>query len=100
MKICHERKTRNHQQIIFRKVWIICIENVYKKIDFFVTLMKLRLNFLFADISQHFEITLMAFALKVFIYRHGVRDDFKSFVSQNQKSNNHNPNIKQQIFKI
>ena len=51
-----------------------------------MTLMKLRLNFLFADISQHFEITLMVFALKAFIYRNGVRDDFKSFVSQNQKS--------------
>ena len=64
-----------------------------------MTLMKLRLNFLFADISQHIEITLMVFALKVFIYRNGVRDDFKSFVSQNQESNNHKPNIKQ-IFKI
>ena len=64
-----------------------------------MTLMKLRLNFLFADISQHIEITLMVFALKVFIYRNGVRDDFKSFVSQKQKSNNHKPNIKQ-IFKI
>ena len=42
-----------------------------------MTLMKLRLNFLFADISQHIEITLMVFALKVFIYRNGVRDDFK-----------------------
>ena len=65
-----------------------------------MTLMKLRLNLLFADISQHFEINLMFFALKIFIYQHGVRDDFKSFLSQNQKSNNHNPNIKQQIFKI
>ena len=73
---------------------------MFIKDGFFMTLMKLRLNFLFADISQHFEITLIVFALKVFIYWHGVRDDFKSFVSQNQKSNNRSPNIKQEIFKI
>ena len=33
-----------------------------------MTLMKLRLNFLFTDLSQHFRIYLVVFALKFFIH--------------------------------
>ena len=31
---CFERGTRNHHQIIFRKVWTMYIENVDQKINF------------------------------------------------------------------
>ena len=34
-------------------------------------LMKLRLDFLFTDLSQHFKIYLVAFALKFIIHEHG-----------------------------
>ena len=46
----------------------------------FMTLMKLRLDFLFTDLSQHFVMYLVVFALKFFIHWHGVRGDLKSFV--------------------
>ena len=39
--------TRNCDQIIFRKVWIIYRENINQKMNFYMTLMKLRLDFLF-----------------------------------------------------
>ena len=43
--------------------------------------MKLRSDFLFTDLSQHFGIYLVVFALKFFIHRHdGLRRDLKSFV--------------------
>ena len=31
----------------------------------------IQLDFLFTDLSQHFRICLVVFALKYFIYRHG-----------------------------
>ena len=40
-----------------------------------MTLMKLRLDFLFTDLSQHFGIYLVVFALEVFIHGHEVRGD-------------------------
>ena len=38
-----------------------------------MTLIKLRLDLLFTDLSQHFGMYLVVFALKFFIHRHGVR---------------------------
>ena len=47
-----------------------------------MTLSKLRLDFLFTDLSQHFGTDLMVFALKFFIHGHGyVTGDVKSYVS-------------------
>ena len=47
--------TRNCHQKSFRKVWIIYIENFDQKMNFlYNSLIKLRLNFLFTDLSQHF----------------------------------------------
>ena len=47
-----------------------------------MTLMKLRLGFLFADLSHDFGVSLVvAFALKFFTHQDGVRGDLKSFVS-------------------
>ena len=37
--------------------------------------MKLRLDFLFTDLSQCFRIYLLVIVLKFFIHRHGVRGD-------------------------
>ena len=47
------------------------IENIDQKINLF--LMKLRLDFLFRDLShdQHFRMYLMVFAIKFFIHAHG-----------------------------
>ena len=36
-----------------------------------MTEIRLRLDFLFIDLSQHFRIYLVVFALKLFIYGHG-----------------------------
>ena len=58
-----ERGTRNYRQIIFRKVWTMYIENVDQKINFYMTLMRLKLDFLFTDLSQNFGIYLV-FAVK------------------------------------
>ena len=47
-----------------------------------MTLMKLKSDFLFTDLSHHFGIYLVVFALKFFIDRHdGVRGDLKPFRS-------------------
>ena len=46
------------------KVWIRYIQNVDQ---FLMIQKKLRLGFLFADLSQHIEIYLVAFALKLFV---------------------------------
>ena len=44
-----------------------------------MTLMKLKLDFLFIDLSQHFGTDLVVFALMCFIHVHGsVRGDVKS----------------------
>ena len=53
---CSEWETRNRRQIIFRKVLTIDIQKTLIKRSIFVTLIKLRLDFLFADLSQHFRI--------------------------------------------
>ena len=45
------------------------IENVDQKMNF-LSLTKLRSDFLFTDLSQHFGIYLVVFALKFFIHRH------------------------------
>ena len=37
-----------------------------------MTLMKLKLDFLFTNLYQHFEIYLVAFGLKIFVYGHGL----------------------------
>ena len=44
-----------------------------------MTLMKVRLDFLFTDLSQHFRIYLVALALKFFYLWAWVNDDVKSF---------------------
>ena len=47
-----------------------------------MTLMKLKSDFLFTDLSHHFGIYFVSFALKFFINRHdGVRGDLKPFRS-------------------
>ena len=62
-----------------------------------MTLMKLRLEFLLTDLSRHFGVYLVVFALEFFIRLHdGVGSDLKLFVLKNQKPYNHNP----EIFKI
>ena len=38
-----------------------------------MTLIKLRLDFRFTDLSRHFEIDLVLFALKFFIHGHGCK---------------------------
>ena len=87
-----ERGTRNCQQSIFRKFILkktilkILYWKFWSKDECFMTLMKLRLESLFAYLSQCFGIYLVVFALKFFIHRHTVRGDLKSFVSWNQKS--------------
>ena len=43
------------------------------KDEFFMTLMELTLDFLFTDLSQHFEIDLVFFALNFFIHGHGCK---------------------------
>ena len=48
-----------------------CIYKMLTKDEFLMTLMKLRLDFLFTDLSQHFGIYLVTFALKFFIHGHG-----------------------------
>ena len=42
-----------------------------------MTLIKLRLDFLFTDISQRFGIYLVVFALNFFIHQYWVRSDLK-----------------------
>ena len=44
--------------------------------------MKLRLDFLFKDLSQHFRMYLVVFAFKLFFhdYKSWVRGDVKSFI--------------------
>ena len=69
--------TRNRHQIIFRKIWSIYIENVDKNMIFFVTLIKLRLDFLFTDLSKHFGIYFVVFAFTSFSFIGvGVRSNF------------------------
>ena len=63
-----------------------------------MTLTKLRLDFLFTDLSQHFGIYLVVFALKFFINRHGERGEVIYVVKSN--SHNYNPDIKPEIFKL
>ena len=46
-----------------------------------MTLMKLRLDLHFTNLSQHFEICLVVFDLNFFIRQHGLIGDLKSFVS-------------------
>ena len=58
-----EKGTRNCNQTILREVWSLYKENVAQKIFFFLTLMKLRLDFVCTDLSQHFEIDLVFFVL-------------------------------------
>ena len=48
-----------------------------------MSLVKLRLGFLFTDLSQHFGMHLVVFALKLFYSL--VRGDSKSCVTLNQK---------------
>ena len=45
-----------------------------------MTLMKLRLGFLFTDLSRHFRMYLVVFALKFFNSWSWVRRDVKSFI--------------------
>ena len=75
-----ELGARSYHHIVFGKVWTIYIENLDQ--NFFMTLMKLRLDFLFKDLPQHLEIYLVGFALKFLIHQSdGVSGDLKSFVS-------------------
>ena len=68
-----ELGSRNRLQIIFRNVWTKYM-SIYKKCwskdEFFVILIKLRLDLLFNDFSQRFGIYLVVFALKFFIHGH------------------------------
>ena len=57
-----ELGARSYHHIVFGKVWTIYIENLDQ--NFFMTLMKLRLDFLFKDLPQHLGIYLVGFALK------------------------------------
>ena len=65
-----------------------------------MTLMKLRLDFLSSDLSQHFRIYLFGgLCTQVFYSWAWVIGDVKSFLSQKQKLYNHKPNIETEIFK-
>ena len=68
---CSEWETRNRHQIIFRKVLTIGIQKTLIKRSIFMTLIELTLDFLFPDLSQHFGIYLVVFALKCFINGYG-----------------------------
>ena len=76
------------------------LEKVDQNKESFITLIKIRLNFLFPDLFQHFRIYLVVFALKFFYSWAWLRGGAKTFVLWNQKSYNHNPNIKPEIFQI
>ena len=64
---CSEWGTRNLHQRIFRKV--LTIRKRWSKDEFFMTL-KLILAFFLTDLSQHFRIQLMVFAVNYFIDGH------------------------------
>ena len=57
------------EKLIWSLVRTTYIENVDQKMNF-LWLTKLRSDFLFTDLSQHFGIYLVVFALKLFIHRH------------------------------
>ena len=66
-----KRETRNRQQRIFRKVWTIYyiyIKNVDQKMNFFMTQIKLRLDYPFTDLPHYFGTYLVVFVLKFFIH--------------------------------
>ena len=84
-----ERGKRNRNQRISRKVWTIYRTYIssyifnkkcWSKDEFFMTKMKLRLEFLFTDLSQHPRIYLVVFALTNFLFI-GMGGDLKSSVS-------------------
>ena len=67
--------TRNCQQRFFRKVMTICTQNVDQKMTLWwlwCDWEKLRLHFLFTDLSQHFRIYLVAFAHEFCIHGYGI----------------------------
>ena len=47
------------------------LEKVNQNKEYFITLIKIRSNFLFPYLFQHFRIYLLVFALKLFIHGHG-----------------------------
>ena len=81
MKRRYERGTRNCHRKSFRKFWTIRASYMYRKClskdEFFTTLMKLKLYSFFTDLSQHFGICFVVFALSFLIHRHVVRGDLK-----------------------
>ena len=61
-----ERGTRYHHQTIFKKVWTMHVYiKWWSKVEFFIWLMRLRLYFLFTNISQNFGMYLAVFASQV-----------------------------------
>ena len=60
-----ERGTRNRHRRILRKVWTMYTENGDQRGIFYMTLIRLRLGFLFADLSQSFAIYLVVFNSRV-----------------------------------
>ena len=63
-----DQGTRNHQQIIFRKVWTIHTQNSDQRSIFeYDDEIEVKLPF-FTDLSQHFGIYLMTFAITIFIH--------------------------------
>ena len=52
------RGCSEHEQQIFREIWTRCMLNFDQ---FLMTQQKLRLGFLFTDLSQHFRIYLVVF---------------------------------------
>ena len=65
--------------------------------NFFMTLMKLRYEFFFPDLSQHFLNRLGGLCTEAFYSC--VRGDVKSSVSKDEMLYNHNPNTKLEILK-
>ena len=63
-----DQGTRNHQQIIFRKVWTIHTQNSDQRSIFeYDDEIEVKLPF-FTDLSHYFGIYLMTFAITIFIH--------------------------------
>ena len=94
-----ELGTRNCHQKSFRKVWTIYIENVDQKMNFLYGSdeIEIRLSF-YRSLSTFWNIYGGLCTQVFFFISMRVRNGSKSFVSKNQKSYNHKPNIKPEIF--
>ena len=63
-----ERATRNCHQKSFRKVWTRYIENIDQKMNVLYESDEIEIRLFFTDLTQHFGIYLVVFALKFSIH--------------------------------